>query len=77
MKRFGQDVLQVELCSLDAIIQIFKMSICPGTPFFEFLARRPPATMDDLFKSKQVLHALGRRPRDHTVGPGHQSTYQK
>ncbi|RVX04189.1 hypothetical protein CK203_015521 [Vitis vinifera] len=25
-------------------------SICPGTPFFESLAKKPPTTMDDLFR---------------------------
>ncbi|RVW72939.1 hypothetical protein CK203_053121 [Vitis vinifera] len=50
VKRFGQDVLQVEACSMDAILQIFKRSICPSTPFFESLAKKPPTTMDDLFR---------------------------
>ena len=50
MQWFGQTVLQVESCSMDAILQIFKISICPRTPFFESLTRKPPATMDDLFK---------------------------
>ncbi|KAL6334887.1 hypothetical protein AAG906_023692 [Vitis piasezkii] len=36
VKRFGQAVLQ--------------RSICPGTPFFESLAKKPPTTMDDLFR---------------------------
>ncbi|RVW80435.1 hypothetical protein CK203_042313 [Vitis vinifera] len=39
VKRFGQAVLQVEACSMDAVLQIFKRSICPGTPFFESLAK--------------------------------------
>ncbi|RVW53147.1 hypothetical protein CK203_115775 [Vitis vinifera] len=48
VKRFGQAVLQVEACSMDAILQIFKRNICPGTPF----SNRPknPTTMDDLFR---------------------------
>ncbi|RVW76669.1 hypothetical protein CK203_047543 [Vitis vinifera] len=50
VKRFGQAVLQVEACSMDAVLQIFKRSICPGTPFFESLAKKPPITMDDLFR---------------------------
>ncbi|RVW96503.1 hypothetical protein CK203_029634 [Vitis vinifera] len=37
VKRFGQAILQVEACSMDAVLQIFKRSICPGTPFFESL----------------------------------------
>ena len=35
---------------MDAVLQIFKRSICPGTPFFESLAKKPPTTMDDLFQ---------------------------
>ena len=50
VKRFGQAVLQVEACSMDVVLQIFKRSICPGTPFFESLAKKPPTTMDDLFR---------------------------
>ena len=50
VKRFGQDVLQVEAYSMDAVIQIFKRSICPDTPFFESLAKKSPTTIDDLFR---------------------------
>ena len=50
MKWFGQAVLQVEAYSMDAVLQIFKRSICPSTPFFESLAKKPPSTMDDLFR---------------------------
>ncbi|RVW52932.1 hypothetical protein CK203_072721 [Vitis vinifera] len=49
VKRFGQAILQVELYSMDAILQIFKRSICPGTLFFKSLAKKPPTSMDDLF----------------------------
>ncbi|KAL6344362.1 hypothetical protein AAG906_039618 [Vitis piasezkii] len=59
VKRFGQAVLQVEAYSMDAVLQIFKRSICPGTPFFESLAKKPPTTMDDLFRpaTQQILVA--------------------
>ena len=50
VKRFGQVVLQVEAYSMDAVLQIFKRSIYPGTPCFESLAKKPPTTMDDLFR---------------------------
>ncbi|XP_059592658.1 uncharacterized protein LOC132253748 [Vitis vinifera] len=50
VKRFGQAVLQVEAYSMDVVLQIFKRSICPDTPFFESLAKKPPTTMDDLFR---------------------------
>ena len=50
VKRFGQTVLQVESYSMDVVLQIFKRSICSGTPFFESLAKKPPTSMDDLFR---------------------------
>ncbi|RVX00830.1 hypothetical protein CK203_026538 [Vitis vinifera] len=54
VKRFGQAVLQVEAYSMDVVLQIFKRSICPGTPFFKSLAKKPPTTMDDLFWREQI-----------------------
>ena len=50
VKRFGQVVLQVESYNMDVVLQIFKRSICPGTLFFESLAKKLPITMDDLFQ---------------------------
>lgn len=50
MKRFWQVVLQVESCSIDIILQIFKWSTNLGMPFFESLAKKPLVTMDDMFK---------------------------
>ncbi|KAL6319953.1 hypothetical protein AAG906_037029 [Vitis piasezkii] len=43
-------ILQVEVYSMNVVLQIFKRSICPSTPFFESLAKKPPTTMDDLFR---------------------------
>ncbi|RVX12536.1 hypothetical protein CK203_011636 [Vitis vinifera] len=50
VKRFVQVMLQVEAYSMNVVLQIFKRNICPGTPFFESLAKKPPTTMDDLFR---------------------------
>ena len=50
MKHFGQTVLQVESCSMNVILQIFKRSISLGTLFFEFLTKKLPTIMDDLFR---------------------------
>ena len=50
MKQFERVVLKVESCSLDAILQIFKRSICLETPFFESLAKKLSAMMDNFFK---------------------------
>ena len=35
---------------MDVIMQIFKRNICPGTPFFESLAKKPLVIMDKLFR---------------------------
>ena len=58
MKRFGQTVLQVESYNIDVVLQIFKKSICSSTPLFEFLAKKPPTTMDDLFKRSNKYSML-------------------
>ena len=34
---------------MDVILQIFKRSISPNPPFFKSLAKKSPASMDDLF----------------------------
>ncbi|RVW32526.1 hypothetical protein CK203_081266 [Vitis vinifera] len=49
VKRFGQAVLQIEVCSMDAVLQIFKRSIVQALHFSN-LAKKPPTTMDDLFR---------------------------
>ena len=50
VKRIGQAVVQVMSYNMDDVLQIFKRSICSGTPFFESLAKNPPVSMDDLFR---------------------------
>lgn len=50
MKRFRHAVLKVESYSMDTILQIFKQSISPNTLFFESLAKKTHASMDDLFR---------------------------
>ena len=35
---------------MDAILPIFKRSICPSTPLFESPVKKTPVMMDDLFK---------------------------
>ncbi|KAL6336223.1 hypothetical protein AAG906_011105 [Vitis piasezkii] len=38
--------------------KIFKQSIDPSTPFFESLAKKSPATMDDLFRQADKYFML-------------------
>ncbi|RVW27952.1 hypothetical protein CK203_052926 [Vitis vinifera] len=79
VKRFGQAVLQIEACSMDAVLQIFKRNICPSTPFFESLAKKPPTTMDDLFRRANKYSMLeddacltsdGQDPKEQTHPQG-------
>ena len=35
---------------MDIVLQIFKRSICLSMPFFESLTKKPPVTMNDLFR---------------------------
>ena len=58
VKRFKQAILQVESYSMDAVLQIFKRSICTSTPLFEYLAKKLPTTMDDLFKQANKYSML-------------------
>ena len=50
MKRYEQAVLQVESYNMDTILQVFKRSISLDTPFFKPLAKKSPASMNDLFR---------------------------
>ena len=52
------NVLQVESYNMNVVLQIFKRSICPSTPFFVSLAKKPPATMDDLFRQANKYSIL-------------------
>lgn len=43
---------------MDDVLQIFKRSICPGMPFFESIAKKPPMSIDDLFKRAKKYSML-------------------
>ena len=47
-KMFEQDVQRVEVYSMDAVLQNFRRSFAPSTPFFHSLSLYPPATMEEL-----------------------------
>ncbi|RVX04913.1 hypothetical protein CK203_019150 [Vitis vinifera] len=49
VKRFGQAVLQIEVCSMDAVLQIFKEASVQALHFSNRW-KKPPTTMDDLFR---------------------------
>ncbi|RVW20968.1 hypothetical protein CK203_112301 [Vitis vinifera] len=44
------NINRISVYNMEVVLQIFKRSICPGTPFFDSLAKKPPTTMDDLFR---------------------------
>ena len=43
---------------MDVVLQIFKRSICLGTPFFKSLAKKSPMTMYDLFRRSNKYSML-------------------
>ena len=45
-----QAVEQVESYSMDAILQNFRRSFGPSTPFFQPLSLNPSATMEELYR---------------------------
>ncbi|RVW28612.1 hypothetical protein CK203_100881 [Vitis vinifera] len=55
---------------MDIVLQIFKRSICPGTPFFICLAKKPSKTMDILFKCANKCSMLEDEVRAATQQTG-------
>ena len=57
-RRFGQAVQQIESYSMDAVLQNFKTSFEPSTPFFQLLSLNPPTTMEELYKRADTYSTL-------------------
>ena len=49
-RRFRQAVQQVEVYSMDTILQNFRRSFALSTPFFHSLSLDPPTTMEELYR---------------------------
>ena len=49
-ERFGQVVQRVESYSMYAVLQNFRRSFEPYTPFFHSLSLDPPAIMEELYR---------------------------
>ena len=47
--RFRQAVQQIDMYSMDAVLQNFRRSFGPTTPFFQSLSMDPPVTMEELY----------------------------
>ena len=48
--RFGQAVQHIDIFSMDAVLQNFRRSFGPTTPFFQSLSLDSPATMEELYR---------------------------
>ena len=49
-RRFGQAIQQVEVYNIDVVLQNFRRSFVPSTPFFHSLSLNSPITMEELYK---------------------------
>ena len=49
-RRFGQAVQQAEAYSMDTVLQNFRRSFGPSTPFFHSLSLDPSATIEELYR---------------------------
>ena len=57
-QRFGEAVQQIDIYSMDAILQNFRRSFRPTTPFFQSLSLDPPATMEELYRRADKYSTL-------------------
>ena len=48
-RRFDQGVQQIDIYNMDVVLQNFRRSFEPTTPFFQFLSLDPSATMEELY----------------------------
>ena len=49
-RRFGQAAQQIEFYNMDVVLQNFRRSFGPLTPFFHSLSLDPPEIMEELYK---------------------------
>ena len=57
-RRFGQAVQQIDIYSMDAVLQNFRRSFRPTTPFFQSLSLDPLATMEELYRRADKFSTL-------------------
>ena len=57
-RRFRQAVQQIDIYSMDAVLQNFRRSFGPTTPFFQSLSLDPPATMEELYRRTDKFSTL-------------------
>ena len=56
--RFGQAVQQINVYSMDAVLQNFRISFGSTTPFFQSLSLDPPAIMEELYHRADKFSTL-------------------
>ena len=56
--RFGQAVQQIDIYSMDAVLQNFRRSFGPTTRFFQSLSLDSPATMEELYRRADKFSTL-------------------
>ena len=57
-RKFGQAVQQIDIYNMDAVLQNFRRSFGPTTPFFQSLSLDPPATMEKLYRQADKFSTL-------------------
>ena len=57
-RRFGQAVQHIDIYSMDAVLQNFRRSFEPTTPFFQSLSLDPPTTMEELYRQADKFSTL-------------------
>ena len=57
-RMFRQAVQQIDIYSMDVILQNFRISFGPTTPFFQSLSLDPPATMEKLYRRADKFSTL-------------------
>ena len=57
-RRFGGVVQHIDLYSMDAVLQNFRRSFGPTTPFFHSLSLDPPTTMEELYRRADKYSTL-------------------
>ena len=57
-RRFGHAVQQIDVYSMDVVLQNFQRSFGLTTPFFQSLSLDPPATMEELYRRADKYSTL-------------------
>ena len=63
-RRFRQVVQQIYIYSMNVVLQNFRRSFRPTTPFFQSLSQDPPATMEELYRRANKYSTLEDNIRD-------------